>query len=283
MRALPDAHSPAWLGLPVQAESQLKSFIGQRALSTLAQLQGVESANTASASDKNALQTRNKGALEAAARWLAALPSSANMASLAPEGSDPASLSSLQRCLLREVAKGRGALSLVRSDLETIKYVYTSSHPTSTRSLTIRSSCLTSIQIERTSYLISRLLLLHRSHCEGDTKATNSLRKLMTSLTSGLVPSAWRAEYPSPTDTGISSWVADLVSRSEALDRYRPMFRTKEAVSGTRYWMGGMFNPHSFITATRQHSAQVLSVTILIHLFDFSQISELYFDHSFID
>jgi Dynein heavy chain C-terminal domain len=105
----------------------------------------------------------------------------------------------------------------------------------------------------------------------------------MTSLTSGLVPSAWRAEYPSPTDTGISSWVADLVSRSEALDRYRPMFRTKEAVSGTRYWMGGMFNPHSFITATRQHSAQVLSVTILIHLFDFSQISGHYFDHSLID
>ena len=110
-----------------------------------------------------------------------------------------------------------------------------------------------------------------RSHCEGDTKATNSLRKLMTSLSSGNVPSSWRAEYPSPTDTGISSWVADLVSRTEALDRYRPMFRTKEAVSGTRYWMGGMFNPHSFITATRQHSAQVFSVTSLIHLFDLYQ------------
>lgn len=121
MRALPDAHSPAWLGLPVQAESQLKSFIGQRALSTLAQLQGVESANTASASDKNALQTRNRAALEAAGRWLAALPTPANMASLAPEGSDPASLSSLQRCLLREVCRGRSALCLVRKDLETIK------------------------------------------------------------------------------------------------------------------------------------------------------------------
>ena len=108
-------------------------------------------------------------------------------------------------------------------------------------------------------------LFFLRSHCEGDTKATNSLRKLMTSISSGIVPSPWRAEYPSPSDTGISSWVADLVSRSEALDRYKPMFRTTEAVSGTRYWMGGMFNPHSFITATRQHSAQVCSVTIFIH------------------
>ena len=90
----------------------------------------------------------------------------------------------------------------------------------------------------------------------------------MTSLSTGIVPSSWRAEYPSPTDTGISSWVADLVSRSEALDRYRPMFRTKEAVNGTRYWMGGMFNPHSFITATRQLSAQVFRVAIPINLFN---------------
>lgn len=124
IRALPDAHSPAWLGLPVHAESLLKSMIGQKALSKLAQLQGVESANEVTSNDNNTQQIRNKSALEGADRWLASLPSEEYMASLASSASldeDQTSLSSLQRCLAREVSRGRSALSLVRKDLESIK------------------------------------------------------------------------------------------------------------------------------------------------------------------
>lgn len=121
IKTLPDAHSPAWLGLPVQAESQLKSSIGQKALSTLARLQGVESANTVSVTDEDTQQRRNRSAFESAERWLKTLPSASDISSLIPEGSDHSTLSSLQRSLIREVATGRGVLSLVRKDLELIK------------------------------------------------------------------------------------------------------------------------------------------------------------------
>ena len=127
IRALPDAHSPAWLGLPVQAASQLKSMIGQKALSKLAQLQGVESANEVSSADTNTHQIRLRSALEGANRWIKTLPSEGDMASLVAssqlESDSQASLSSLQRCLMREVIRGRSALALVRKDLERIKYV----------------------------------------------------------------------------------------------------------------------------------------------------------------
>ena len=99
-------------------------MIGQKALSKLAQLQGVESANVITSNDNNTQQLRNKSVLEGADRWLASLPSEEFMASLASLDEDQTSLSSLQRCLGREVSRGRSALSLVRKDLESIKYVF---------------------------------------------------------------------------------------------------------------------------------------------------------------
>lgn len=57
--------------------------------------------------------------------------------------------------------------------------------------------------------------------------------------------------------------MADLVARTKALDQYKSFLRSRGLVDSKRegeclrYWMGGMFAPHSFITATRQHAAQV--------------------------
>ena len=102
-------------------------MIGQKALSKLAQLQGVESANEVSSADTNTHQIRLRSALEGANRWIKTLPSEGDMASLVAssqlESDSQASLSSLQRCLMREVIRGRSALALVRKDLERIKYV----------------------------------------------------------------------------------------------------------------------------------------------------------------
>ena len=119
---LPDAHSPAWLGLPVQAESLLKSTIGQKTLTNLAQLQGVERVNVVAVGDKITQQSRGKGILENADKWLVSLPLISHISSLAVEESDPAMLTSLQRCLLREVVRGKNILMLVKKDLELVKY-----------------------------------------------------------------------------------------------------------------------------------------------------------------
>lgn len=100
-----------------------------------------------------------------------------------------------------------------------------------------------------------------RSHCEGDSRATNALRQLLVCLASGSVPSSWRAEYSAPSEISVGVWVADLVARCGALMRYKPVIRgAKGEGEGLQYWMGGMFTPYCFITATRQYSAQVCSV-----------------------
>lgn len=102
-----------------------------------------------------------------------------------------------------------------------------------------------------------------RSHCEGDSKATNALRQLLVCLATGSVPASWRAEYTVPSEISVGAWVADLVARCGALMRYKPIIRgVKGEKEGLQYWMGGMFTPYCFITATRQHSAQVCSVTL---------------------
>lgn len=107
----------------MQAESLLKSTIGQKTLTNLAQLQGVERVNVVEVGDKVIRQSRGKGVLENADKWLVSLPPMSHISSLAVDGSDPAILTSLQRCLLREVVRGKNILMLVKKDLELIKYV----------------------------------------------------------------------------------------------------------------------------------------------------------------
>jgi hypothetical protein len=85
-----------------------------RALSKLALLQGVESAHeVASGTDKKSQQIRDKSALETTLRWLAVLPSESDLSSLDSLFVSPltglsleSSGTSMQRCLVREVARG---------------------------------------------------------------------------------------------------------------------------------------------------------------------------------
>jgi hypothetical protein len=183
-------------------------------------LQGVESAEVTS-SDKNSQQIRNKNALDTATKWLAALPSETSLAALIATSSSQIENqgSSLQRCLVREVSRGRNALSLVRKDLEQVK-----------------------------------------SYCMGDCKATNSLRQLLSCMHIGAVPISWRSEYSYPLETTIGAWVVDLTSRTRVVEKYKPILnsdsdRNIQEEALMKYWLGGMFVPHSFIIATRQHAA----------------------------
>ena len=113
---------------------------------------------------------------------------------------------------------------------------------------------------------------LCRSHYKVNTRATNYLRQLVSCLATGVVPGLWKAEYSSLTDITIGSWVTDLVARTKALDQYKPFLRSRGSVDCKkegeclRYWMGGMFAAHSFITATRQHAAQVSPIKSAVNL-----------------
>ncbi len=99
----------------------------------------------------------------------------------------------------------------------------------------------------------------YRSFCVGESKTTNTLRELLSSLLAGAVPRSWCAAYNVKSSMALSAWVLDLSERVRALERYRPILDGHVAAGGAGvvYWMGGMFSAESFITANRQFTAQV--------------------------
>ena len=87
--------------------------------------------------------------------------------------------------------------------------------------------------------------------CEGAVKQTNHLRAIMQALSKGVIPKEWQ-KYHVPDSTSLSLWLVDLANRckqwvelSVATDFYT-----------RNIWIGGLFSPEAFMTATRQAVAQ---------------------------
>ena len=109
---------------------------------------------------------------------------------------------------------------------------------------------------------------MHSAYCKGEAKATNVLRELLGSLRKGSVPARWRALYSSRSTLTLGEWVADLAARAKVLTtRYTAALAANNSSSSSTtgsselmkciFWVGGMFTPEAFITATRQQTAQV--------------------------
>ena len=86
---------------------------------------------------------------------------------------------------------------------------------------------------------------------------------MLNSLTKGLVPQVWIAEYRIWKAITISQWIGDLSNRVKFLEKYKSIVSPspngdsrKQSIEGP-FWVGGMFYPEAFITATRQIVAQV--------------------------
>merc|ERR1719502_1687383 len=70
-------------------------------------------------------------------------------------------------------------------------------------------------------------------------------------LSKGAVPEQWR-KYPS-SDFVMVSWLPDLCKR---LAQLQSLLGNVEAIATTGVWLGGLFSPEAFVTATRQRTAQ---------------------------
>lgn len=87
--------------------------------------------------------------------------------------------------------------------------------------------------------------------CSGELKQTNHLRQLMSWLTKGLIPDHWR-RYKVPRSVGLNVWMADLKSRLEQVES----IARETAFDEVEVWIGGLFSPEAYVTATRQATAQ---------------------------
>jgi dynein heavy chain 1 len=89
--------------------------------------------------------------------------------------------------------------------------------------------------------------------CEGQLKQTNHLRMLMNCFTKGLIPNHWR-RYTVSKHATLTQWIADLNVRLQQVARIAENGEN-ELTSG-QIWLGGLFIPEAFVTATRQVVAQ---------------------------
>jgi len=86
--------------------------------------------------------------------------------------------------------------------------------------------------------------------CNG-TKSPQAIRDIALELSKGLVPSPWR-KYAS-MDFSMSTWFPNLLKRLEQLNNLQANI---DKVASIGVWLGGLFSPEAFVTATRQVTAQ---------------------------
>jgi len=84
---------------------------------------------------------------------------------------------------------------------------------------------------------------------DGEIKATNDLRQLLTALSKEQVPKQW-ALYTVDNKLLVSRWIVDFVKRIQQLQQIGQI----DYVSDPKacLWLGGLFSPAGFIAATRQ-------------------------------
>ncbi|VDN96525.1 unnamed protein product [Rodentolepis nana] len=227
-KKLPSNQTPSWLGLPNNAEKVLLTNMGQEVIGNLLKMQqAVSTDDVLSASEMAATTLVKRASVEEGdtrPTWMRQLQASADTwKSLLPERLRPLERTTgniadpLFRCFDREINAGATLLHTVRDDLTNVVKV-----------------------------------------CSGTIKPINYHRELMSDLAKGLIPASWRCYYTVPSNLTVIQWINDFASR------IRQLIEISEAASlsdlsslrGLRVWLGGLFMPEAYITATRQVVAQ---------------------------
>eukprot|EP00043_Microstomoeca_roanoka_P020037 m.234910 g.234910 ORF g.234910 m.234910 type:complete len:4574 (+) comp17091_c0_seq1:164-13885(+) len=214
--SLPNSQSPAWLGLPANAENVLLTNRAETMMNNMHKLQTTDEEDEFAeegeqAKTSSAVPTWMRHLKTSCQEWLQALPDKLDLLQRSPEKiKDP-----LFRFFDREVGIGSKLLKTVRRDLNDVILA-----------------------------------------CDGEIKQTNYLRSLMVDhLTKGQVFKEW-LRYKVPKGISVSAWIVDF---SERIRQLQSVVRHGNAAQDLRaldVWIGGLFVPEAFITATRQAVAQ---------------------------
>jgi len=219
---LEDQTSPDWLGLPNNAERVLLAQSGHDLVIKLLKMQQLDEDDELAYSET----TSDTGVVEGRPAWMKALhSSSSSWLSLLPTSLTPLKRTvenikdPLYRFFEREVNFGVKLLQTVRQDLEDVVAITSSGK-----------------------------------------KQTNHHRSLIATLTKGMIPTSW-LRYKVPTSCSVAAWVTDFSSRVKQLAAVSKAVSSSGAsqLKCFNVWMGGLFNPEAFITATRQCVAQANS------------------------
>lgn len=217
--------TPAWLGLPLNAEKVLLTTRGTDMIAKLLKMQSLEDEDELAYTSVSEEQTPKREAdgrpswmrtlHNSACAWLKLIPPSLQTLRRTVENiKDP-----LYRYFEREVNSGAKLLQDVRNDLHDVVLI-----------------------------------------CKGEKKQTNYHRSMISDLAKGIVPASWR-RYTVPDGVTVIQWITDFsdrISQLQGVSQATTSGGAKE-LKNVHVWLGGLFNPEAYITATRQCVAQANS------------------------
>ncbi|GAB6020623.1 Dynein heavy chain, cytoplasmic [Chamberlinius hualienensis] len=217
--------TPAWLGLPINAEKVLLTNRGTDMAAKLLKMQLLEEDDDELAYTTSEEQAPKKEAdgrpawmrilHQSASTWLKLIPQSLQTLRRTVENiKDP-----LYRYFEREVNRGAKLLQDVRNDLNDVVLI-----------------------------------------CDGAKKQTNYHRTMISNLAKGIIPVSW-CRYTVPQGVTVMQWITDFAERITQLQTISKATTTGGAkeLKNVHIWLGGLFNPEAYITATRQCVAQANS------------------------
>ncbi|XP_019877694.2 dynein heavy chain, cytoplasmic isoform X2 [Aethina tumida] len=224
IESLADRQTPAWLGLPNNAEKVLLTTRGTDLVSKLLKMQQLEDDDELaysmdeSSPDPEKVDGRPswmKTLHNSALTWLQLLPKSLQTLKRTVENiKDP-----LYRYFEREVNTASKLLLDVIHDLNDVLLI-----------------------------------------CQGDKKQTNYHRTMLGELVRGIIPLNWH-KYTVPKGCTVIQWITDFSQRVKQLQQVSQVVSSSGAKELQRFpvWLGGLLNPEAYITATRQCVAQANS------------------------
>ncbi|XP_066464042.1 cytoplasmic dynein 1 heavy chain 1 isoform X2 [Eleutherodactylus coqui] len=222
---LPDSQTPSWLGLPNNAERVLLTTQGIDMISKLLKMQMLEDEDDLAYAETEKKQ-RTDSTSDGRPAWMRTLHTTAsNWLSVIPQALNHLKRTvdnikdPLFRFFEREVKMGAKLLQDVRQDLTDVVQV-----------------------------------------CEGKKKQTNYLRTLINELVKGILPRSW-SRFTVPAGLTVIQWVADFSDRIKQLQNISQAAAASGAkeLKNIHVWLGGLFVPEAYITATRQYVAQANS------------------------
>ncbi|KAL3321193.1 Cytoplasmic dynein 1 heavy chain 1 [Cichlidogyrus casuarinus] len=219
---LPEAQTPSW-----KRRTNTALFVGRNMLGDLLKMQqavGEDDSHISVTKDKN--EARKKSTADGRPAWMLQLHSTAlQWLNTLPKILRPMTRTAenikdpMYRCFERELNTGVQLLSIVRKDLEEVVQV-----------------------------------------CTGARKPTNHHRGLMNELVKGIIPADWKT-YVVPSGLTVIEWVGDFLLRVKQLTELGEAAQQGGAVAlrDHKIWLGGLFMPEAYVTASRQAVAQANS------------------------
>jgi dynein heavy chain 1, cytosolic len=231
--ALPHSNSPAWLGLQETAESALLLARGQAALSRLLQLQDSFDDDAPLVAAAAAVAVHSSSSSHDAVHEP---PAAAVAAAVGNSASD--SIAALAQRWLSALPQqlNSGAFAREAASADAL-------HRCMCRELARGAALLARVRTD---------LALVTAVCRGSSKPTNEARALIGCLAKGVSPDRWTRGYVT-ADVTAAAFIADLCKRLQHLES---LAVSTAVPTVKRYWLGGLFNPEAFVTATRQYVAQ---------------------------